>query len=157
MPNLWLTAGIQCTLLLCFLADTYTSNSMTLFFHCRQSLPGILAVKRVGSVPTVFPADSGDVGAEENLLHTVYNMRPVQVRYCEHCCNATLSHAVASFCQATHAPWGKYVPQDVWDTKFSDIRSRVASEWAALPKTADVISQPLKDKMAAVRAARGLQ
>lgn len=49
------------------------------------------------------------------------------------------------------------VPQGVWDTKFSDIRSRVASEWAALPKTADVISQPLGDKMAAVRAARGLQ
>ena len=49
------------------------------------------------------------------------------------------------------------VPQGVWDASFSDIRSRVASEWAALPKTADVISQPLKHKMAAVRAARGLQ
>jgi hypothetical protein len=68
-----------------------------------------------------------------------------------------LSNAVARFWQASHAPWETYLPQDVWDTKFSDIRSRVASEWAALPKTADVISQPLKDKMAAVRAARGLQ
>ena len=130
---------------------------MTLLLVCWQSLPGILAVKRMGSVPTVFPADSGDVGAEENLLHTVYDMCPVQVQSCEHDCNRTLSDAVASFCQAWSAPWGTYLSQDVWDTKFSDIRSRVASEWAALPKTADVISQPLKDKMAAVRAARGLQ
>ena len=53
---------------------------MTLLLDCWQSLPGILAVKRVGGVPTVFPAESGDVGAEENLLQPVYNMRPMQVR-----------------------------------------------------------------------------
>ena len=69
---------MQHTLLLCFVAVAY--NSMTLLFDGWQSLPGILAVKRVGSVPTVFPAESGDVVAEENLLHTVYDMRPVQVR-----------------------------------------------------------------------------
>ncbi len=41
-----------------------------------QSLPGVMAVKRVHGVPTVFPAESGDVAPEENLLQTVYNMRP---------------------------------------------------------------------------------
>lgn len=50
--------------------------------HCLQSLPGILAVKRIGGVPTVFPAESGDVSGGENLLQTVYDMRPVQVRPC---------------------------------------------------------------------------
>lgn len=74
---------MQYTLLLCFLADTYNSTLRTLLFRSWQSLPGILAVKRIGSVPTVFPAESGDVGAEENLLHTVYDVRPVQVRYRE--------------------------------------------------------------------------
>lgn len=47
-----------------------------------QSLPGILAVKRVNGVPTVFPAESGDVSGEENLLRTVYDMRPAQVQLC---------------------------------------------------------------------------
>ena len=46
--------------------------------------------------------------------------------------------------------------QGAWDPDFSSVRARVASEWAALPKTADVISQPLKEKIAAVRAVRGL-
>ena len=32
------------------------------------SLPGVLAVKRVNGVPTVFPKDSGEVKPEENLL-----------------------------------------------------------------------------------------
>ena len=32
------------------------------------SLPGVLAVKRVGGVPTAFPADSGEVAPEEDLL-----------------------------------------------------------------------------------------
>ena len=43
--------------------------------------------------------------------------------------------------------------QDSWDN-FSVVRQRVAAEWAALPKTADVISQTLKDKIAFVREAR---
>lgn len=41
------------------------------------SLPGVLAVKRVNGVPTVFPADSGEVAPHENLLRTVYDMGPV--------------------------------------------------------------------------------
>ncbi len=32
------------------------------------SLPGMLAVKRVRGVPTVFPADSGEVAPHENML-----------------------------------------------------------------------------------------
>jgi len=44
--------------------------------------------------------------------------------------------------------------QTPWE-KFSTVRQRVADEWRALPKTADVISAPLKDKIAAVRAERG--
>ena len=32
------------------------------------SLPGILAVKRVDGIPTVFPAETGEVKPEENLL-----------------------------------------------------------------------------------------
>lgn len=41
------------------------------------SLPGVLAVKRVNGVPTVFPADSGEVSAEDNLLKVVYDKGPI--------------------------------------------------------------------------------
>ncbi|MEW5302022.1 MAG: hypothetical protein WDW36_004834 [Sanguina aurantia] len=42
------------------------------------SLPGVLAVKRVNGVPRVFPADSGEVSDEENLLQVVYRCGPVE-------------------------------------------------------------------------------
>ena len=41
---------------------------------------GALAVKRVGGVPTVFPAEGGHVKPEENLLRVVYDHGPVNVR-----------------------------------------------------------------------------
>jgi hypothetical protein len=44
----------------------------------KGSLPGVLAVKRVGGVPTVFPAE--EVAPEENLLRVVYDRRPVEVQ-----------------------------------------------------------------------------
>ncbi len=34
-------------------------------------------MKRVNGVPTVFPADSGEVAPHDNLLRTVYDMGPV--------------------------------------------------------------------------------
>lgn len=33
-----------------------------------MAVPGVLAVKRVNEVPTVFPADSGEVSPDEDLL-----------------------------------------------------------------------------------------
>ena len=36
--------------------------------------------------------------------------------------------------------------------KFSDLKQQVDAQWRALPKTADVRSQPLKDKVKAVTA-----
>ena len=45
----------------------------------KDSFPGVLAVKRVHGIPTVFPHDSGDVSASEDLLQTVYDHGPVQV------------------------------------------------------------------------------
>lgn len=44
------------------------------------SMPGILAVKRVNGVPTAFPADSGDVSPEEDMLQVIYNEGPVKVQ-----------------------------------------------------------------------------
>ncbi|KAF6252467.1 Quinolinate phosphoribosyl transferase [Scenedesmus sp. NREL 46B-D3] len=41
------------------------------------SLPGVLAVKRVDGVPTVFPADGGEVAPEEDLLQVVYDKGPL--------------------------------------------------------------------------------
>ncbi len=38
---------------------------------------GMLAVKRVDGVPTVFPGDSGEVSPEDNLLRVVYDKGPV--------------------------------------------------------------------------------
>lgn len=43
------------------------------------SLPGMLAVKRVDGIPTVFPA--GSVDPEANLLEVVYDCGPVDVRW----------------------------------------------------------------------------
>ena len=51
---------------------------------CLQSLPGVLAVKRVGGVPTVFPADA--VAPADNLLRPVYDMRPLEVQLVCMCC-----------------------------------------------------------------------
>ena len=36
--------------------------------------------------------------------------------------------------------------------KFADLRQDVDAQWRALPKTADVLSQPLKDKVKTVTA-----
>lgn len=41
------------------------------------SLPGVLAVKLVGGIPTVFPADSGLVSPSEDLLQVVYDHGPL--------------------------------------------------------------------------------
>lgn len=43
------------------------------------SLPGVLGVKRVGGVPTVFPAHMLEAG--ENLLEVVYDCGLVEVCY----------------------------------------------------------------------------
>merc|ERR1712146_114178 len=40
------------------------------------SLPGILSVKAVDGVPTIFPAEESPEGPE--LLETIYDMRPVE-------------------------------------------------------------------------------
>ncbi|GMH45188.1 hypothetical protein BSKO_13145 [Bryopsis sp. KO-2023] len=86
----------------------------------KTSLPGVLAVKRVDGVPTVFPAEDGWVNPEENMLKVVYDKGPV-----EDC----------------------ILLRDDFDT----LRARVAKEWSELPKTADVISAPLKEKMERVQ------
>jgi nicotinamide phosphoribosyltransferase len=44
--------------------------------HGKDSLPGVLAVKRVDGVPTVFPAE--EVSDEENMLQVVYDCGPVE-------------------------------------------------------------------------------
>ena len=41
--------------------------------------PKLLQVKRVSGVPTAFPANSGEVPSEENLLQVVYDKRPIKV------------------------------------------------------------------------------
>lgn len=47
----------------------------------KDSFPGPLAVKLVDDVPTVFPQASGAVEPHEDLLKTVYDHGPVDVRY----------------------------------------------------------------------------
>lgn len=42
----------------------------------KMSFPGILAVKRIDGVPTVFPAD--EVSVEENLLKVIYDKGPIK-------------------------------------------------------------------------------
>jgi len=86
------------------------------------SLPGVLAVKRVNNVPTVFPADSGEVAPHEDLLKVMYD----------------------------HGPIKGFQWED-----FNTCRSRVASEWAALPPTADNISASLKKKILKQMEMRG--
>jgi hypothetical protein len=54
---------------------------------------GALAVKRVGGVPTVFPAEGGHVTPQENLLQVVYDHGPVQVCACPSCGLSATSHA----------------------------------------------------------------
>lgn len=80
-------------------------------------------MKRVNGIPTVFPADSGEVAAEENLLRVVYDNGPLE---------------------------------GVFDD-FDTVRSRVATEWHALPKSQDNISASLYAKIAKQMTLRGKQ
>eukprot|EP00878_Enallax_costatus_P013676 GHUV01014300.1.p1 GENE.GHUV01014300.1~~GHUV01014300.1.p1 ORF type:complete len:184 (+),score=64.20 GHUV01014300.1:39-554(+) len=81
------------------------------------SLPGVLAVKRVNGVPTVFPADTGEVSLEEDLLQVVYDKGPL--------------------------------PNHRWES-FDAVRQRVAQEWESLPRTAQVYSASLQQKLARI-------
>ncbi len=47
--------------------------------------------------------------------------------------------------------WAAAAVQVEWK-KFADLRRDVDAQWRALPKTADVLSQPLKDKVKTVTA-----
>ncbi len=47
----------------------------------KYSLPGIMAVKSVKGIPTAFPADSGHVSSEENMLRVVWDNGPVEVSW----------------------------------------------------------------------------
>ena len=64
-------------------------------------------------------------------------------------------------CACTCLGWrswhdGVYLGMQVEWKCFTMLRQQVASEWAALPKQAQVVSAPLAEKVAAVRRAKGL-
>jgi len=99
----------------------------------KASFPGTLAVKRVGGVPTVFPADGGEVAPEEDMLRVVYACGPVM--------------AAAGAKGAAAAAGGGAEPR-CWED-FDALRARVAREWRALLPHADPISASLRAKMAA--------
>jgi nicotinamide phosphoribosyltransferase len=80
----------------------------------KVSFPGILAVKRVNGVPTIFP--SSEVKPEENLFRVVYDKRPVANAF----------------------------PED-----FQTLRERVNTEWKALPRKYNPVSDQLKQKIVA--------
>ena len=90
----------------------------------KESLPGVLAVKRVQDdrtgalVPTVFPSE--EVSDEENLLRVVYNQGPPETGF-------------------------------EWES-FDALRERVETEWNALPPTANVISDSLHAKIKLLRS-----
>ena len=50
----------------------------------KYSLPGIMAVKRMGGVPTAFPAEGGHVSPNENLLQVLWDKGPVEVGFSMH-------------------------------------------------------------------------
>ena len=134
----------------------------------KSSLPGVLGVKRLDGVPTVFPAQM--VSPTENLLKVVYDCGLVKVRQCllqkpfQAACHSRESLLQVIAKMLTHC-WYEIVPpvpltrvscsglpmQDlIWDD-FETVRKRVADEWQALPKTADVISEPVRELTAHVR------
>eukprot|EP00899_Mesostigma_viride_P010131 jgi/Mesvir1/19119/Mv12861-RA.1 len=89
----------------------------------KDSLPGILQVRRENGIPMVYPvgATEGAVGPfeGENMLQVVYDCGPVD-------CG--------------------------WE-RFADVRKRLATEWESLPPVADVVSAPLRELMAECRKA----
>lgn len=109
----------------------------------KASFPGRLAVKRVGGVPTVFPADGGEVAPEENLLRVVYACGPVLV--------GSGSSSAAAAGEEEQEGGGKHHQQRHWED-FDALRARVAREWRALPPSADPISASLRAKMVAFHA-----
>lgn len=88
------------------------------------SLPGVLAVKKINGLPTVFPTVSdaisseSQIGNEDNLLKIVYDCRPVRD-------------------SEGNGPW----------ETFDVLRERVETEWTAAPKLYDCISDELRQKI----------
>jgi hypothetical protein len=58
--------------------DCTKEGSHTIHLYLVLSPAGVLAVKAVKGVPTVFPADSGEVAPEEDMLQVVYDCGPVE-------------------------------------------------------------------------------
>jgi hypothetical protein len=67
-------AGFEALILWRVLQRVAPARLLFCMLCCSCCCAGVLAVKRVAGVPTVFPADSGEVAAEEDML---------QVRCCE--------------------------------------------------------------------------
>ena len=99
---------------------------------------GVLAVKRVRGVPTVFPADSGEVEPNEDLLELLYDCGPLD----------------PSPDEETEAGSSSSSSSGAYFEDFDAVRARVAAEWAALPRVADVISASLRAKVGVVTAAQ---
>ena len=122
----------------------------------KGSLPGVLGVKRVGGVPTAFPADQ--VAPEENLLRVVYDKRPLELQVAG--VGGWQERAGGAGCQPRHAaypalPRNPPIPPQ-WES-FDELRARVEREWAALPPAADVLAPALRAKRAEVAARLGVQ
>jgi hypothetical protein len=118
-----------------------------------RGLAGVLTVKRVRGVPTVFPAEDGHVRPEENLLQVVYDHGPVKVRLKMQ--TASFSGLWSAWLVLTVSLDGT-LAQNEWKL-FSDLRQQIAEEWRALPKVADPVSEPLKHKVHAVGQKHGRQ
>jgi hypothetical protein len=68
---------VRGVLLSAAIATGFLEHALIISASCGAVCAGILAVKRVNGVPVVFPADSGEVKAGENLLVTVYDKGPL--------------------------------------------------------------------------------
>jgi nicotinamide phosphoribosyltransferase len=108
----------------------------------KASFPGRLAVKRVDGVPTVFPADGGEVAPEEDMLRVVYACGPVV--------GGGGETGAANGGGGDGKKQQQQQQQQRWED-FDALRARVAREWRALPPYADPISASLRAKMAAFR------
>lgn len=89
----------------------------------------------------MYSTEASDISMILSLCH--FNLLS-GVRGCRSA--KTLFGLVLRFCIA---------PQNT-EKSFSELRQEVAKQWTALPKVADVISEPLKQKISAVRRGRQL-
>ncbi|KAF8927275.1 hypothetical protein BGZ47_002241 [Haplosporangium gracile] len=112
------------------------------------SLPGVLdVIRNEQGIPMVYPRAENYVPHKDNILQVVYDHGKVPL--------SATSTTLPIFASSNHTNGSAVNESKILSSpgslhawpKFDELKSRVQTEWEALPKVFDPISQELRDKI----------